>query len=225
MIGDKLIINDYHREAAAMIFNALKDKLVKEGPPLAVTVAGESGCGKSETAWVLAELCADAGYKPIILQQDDYFVLPPKTNHNRRLQGIDWVGTGEVRLDTLTRNIDDVKSGVKKEITKPLVIFEEDRITEEQVDVSDVKVVIAEGTYTTLLKNADLRAFINRDYRQTKKARLARSRDPATDFLEKVLAIEHEIISGHREMADVIIPPPADEAATVVRKNSSKIKN
>ena len=211
MIGDKLIINDYHRDAAAMVFDELKDKLQNEGPPLAVTVAGESGCGKSETAAVLGELCEKAGYKVLILQQDDYFNYPPKTNHNRRIEDIKRVGMHEVKLDVLEKNIDDIKSGDKKAITKPLVVFDDDLITEETVDIDGVKVVIAEGTYTTTLKNADLKGFINRDYRQTKKSRLARSRDPATDFLEKVLDIEHRIISKHKELADIIIPPPEDE--------------
>lgn len=211
MIGDKLIINDYHRDAAAMVFDKLKDKLQNEEPPLAVTVAGESGCGKSETAAVLGELCEKAGYKVLILQQDDYFNYPPKTNHNRRIEDIKRVGMHEVKLDVLEKNIDDIKSGDKKAITKPLVVFDDDLITEETVDIDGVKVVIAEGTYTTTLKNVDLKGFINRDYRQTKKSRLARSRDPATDFLEKVLDIEHRIISKHKELADIIIPPPEDE--------------
>ena len=72
--------------------------------------------------------------------------------------------------------------------------------------------VIAEGTYTSLLENVDLRAFIDRNYRQTKKARLTRARDPDVDFLEKVLEIEHQEISRHKARADVVIPPPEEEA-------------
>jgi hypothetical protein len=62
-----------------------------------------------------------------------------------------------------------------------------------------------------LLQNADVRAFIDRNYRQTKKARLKRARDPDVDFLEKVLEIEHQEISTHKARADVVIPPPAEE--------------
>ena len=49
-----------------------------------------------------------------------------------------------------------------------------------------IDAIIVEGTYTSLLKNADLRAFIDRSYQQTKKARSERGRDPDVDFLEKV---------------------------------------
>jgi uridine kinase len=96
-------------------------------------------------------------------------------------------------------------------ISKPLVDYDRNHIQEVNLPVEGVKVVIVEGTYTTLLKNVDLRAFIDRDFRQTRKARVARSRDPLTDFIEKVLLIEHEIISGHRQLADLVIPPPEDE--------------
>ncbi len=211
MIGDKLVIKDYHRSAAAMIFGEIKSRLSAAKKPLAVTVAGESGSGKSETAAVLAELCDEAGFKAILLQQDDYFVYPPKTNHQKRLEDIKWVGPQEVKLDLIEDNIETIKKGSAKTLSKPLVNYERDSIGEETLPVETVKVVIVEGTYTTMLKNADFKAFINRDYRQTRKSRLERSRDPATDFLEKVLSIEHQIISRHKDMADLIIPPPEDE--------------
>lgn len=211
MIGDKLVITDYHRQAAATVFPALIRKIEEVGVPLAVTIAGESGCGKSETAAILAELCKNQGYRTLILQQDDYFILPPQTNHNRRMEDISWVGMQEVRLDKLSKDIEGIKSGQEKTISKPLVIFDENLLTEEEVDIEGVNVVIAEGTYTTTIENADFKVFIDRNYKQTKKSRLARSRDPATDFLEKVLAIEHEIISRHKDLADVVVPPPENE--------------
>lgn len=211
MIGDKLIIDDYHRAAAAMIYKQLKEKLKEAKKPLVVTIAGESGCGKSETAVVLAEICTAAGEKALLLQQDDYFIYPPETNHKKRLADISWVGTQEVRLDLIEENIAAIKSGGEVEITKPLTNYNLNSISEEKISIEGVKVVIVEGTYTTLLKNADLKAFIDRDYRQTKLARLKRSRDPLTDFLEKVLAIEHEIISSHKQSAQIIIPAPEKE--------------
>ncbi len=210
MIGDKLLITDYHRNAAALIYDELAELIQAKSAPVAVTVAGESGCGKSETAEVLAQSCEAVGLKSVILQQDDYFIHPPRTNHETREKDINWVGMNEVKLELMDQNIADIKKGAE-EITKPLVIFDEDRITSENLAVKGVKVIIAEGTYTTTLKNADLKAFINRNYKQTKKSRLARSRDPATDFLEKVLVIEHDIISGHKKLAGIIIAPPNDE--------------
>jgi ABC-type dipeptide/oligopeptide/nickel transport system ATPase component len=84
VIGDKLVITEYHRNAGKRVFQAL-ESLWKEGAGfLCVTVAGESGCGKSETALVLSELCEGAGRKTVILAQDDYFHLPPHSNAKPR---------------------------------------------------------------------------------------------------------------------------------------------
>ncbi len=211
MIGDKLLINDYHRQAAKTIYNRVKPLLEQSTNPVAVTVAGESGSGKSETAAVLAALCESAGYQPQILQQDDYFILPPKSNHQKRLTDLDWVGPGEVKLDLIEEQVGQIKLKKLSSLTKPLVNYELNMITDETIKIDNIKIVIIEGTYTTLIKNADLRAFIDRTYRQTKKARLARSRDPLTAFLEKVLAIEHRIISAHKSKADLIIAAPQDD--------------
>jgi uridine kinase len=211
MIGDKLVITDYHRAGAAKAMVSVRERLKDGRRPLGVTVAGESGSGKSEIAHCLSELMAAEGLRSVVLGQDDYFVLPPKANHRKRLEDISAVGTGEVRLDLLDEHMAALMAHPTRPLEKPLVFFDEDRIGSETVEPGPLDAVIAEGTYTTLLKNADLRIFINRTYKQTKKARLTRGRDPDVGFLEKVLEIEHKEISAHRAKADVILDPPPEE--------------
>ena len=162
-------------------------------------------------AHCLAELLEAERRSWIILAQDDYFRLPPKSNHRKRLEGIDWVGPGEVRLDLLDEHAGRLRDGGDERLTKPLVDFDRDAMGSETVSGGPFDVVIAEGTYTGTLANADLRVFIDRDYRQTKKARLARARDPDVAFLDKVLAIEHEIIRQQSVTADIVIEPPPEE--------------
>jgi len=206
MIGDKLVITEYHRKGATMAFDKLLPLLKKSSQPMAASVGGESGCGKSETAAVLAELAAETGFSACILQQDDYFVLPPKTNHNHRVEDIGWVGMQEVRLDLMDEHLKAVKNRAY-ELKKPLVDFENDTIGEEFMSVEGSDLVIAEGTYTLSLESADFRVFIDRTYHQTKLDRLRRARDPDSAFIERVLEIEHEIISKFKEKSDVVIPP------------------
>lgn len=212
MIGDKLVITDYHRAAAAKAVPVVLDRLAR-GEPVAVSVAGESGCGKSETAQCLAEALGAEGKRCVVLCQDDYFRLPPKTNHARRERDISWVGPGEVRLELMDEHVSLLKRGLDGPLTKPLVNFDEDRIDSETIEPGGegIDVVIVEGTYTSLLESVDVRVFIDRTYRQTKKARLRRGRDPDVGFLERVLEIEHAEISRHKARADVVIDPPEDE--------------
>jgi uridine kinase len=61
-----------------------------------ITIAGESGSGKSEIGAVLSDLLSEKDIKSIILQQDDYFVYPPKTNAEMRRKDLGQVGLSEV---------------------------------------------------------------------------------------------------------------------------------
>jgi len=203
MIGDKVHTQPYHTKAARQIFDAVKDELGTG--PITFTVAGQSGAGKSEIAEELAKALDEAGYKTIVFQQDDYFYYPPKTNHNRRINDINWVGTKEVNLPLLDEHLARFKKSKAEMIEKPLVIFKEDRITSEKVDLSPFKVLIAEGTYTTLLKNADYHVFIDRNYHDTEKHRRERGRDVLDEFTNKILKIEDKIISKHISLASFIV--------------------
>jgi uridine kinase len=122
-----------------------------------------------------------------------------------RRRNLEQVGPYEVKLDFLDSNLRSFKRD-ESPIYKPLVIFDEDRITSEEMDTGDVQVLVAEGTYTTLLQFVDLRVFIDRDYHQTLEARKRRARDKWEPFVQDVLEREQQIISRHKALADVVIP-------------------
>jgi uridine kinase len=169
-----------------------------------MTVAGESGSGKSETARALADALGERGVKAVVLQQDDYYVLPPRFNDAARRANFAWVGTTEVRLDLLNTHLQAAQSG-DRAIVKPLVIYSENRIDEEEISFEGSHVVIAEGVYTSQCDNADCRIFIDRNRLETIEHRMKRGREDFDPFIEKVLTEEHEIISRHRDRAAVII--------------------
>jgi uridine kinase len=210
VIGDKLVITDYHRAAADRVAPLVLEKLAAGAERVSVSIAGESGSGKSEIAACLAERLGEAGRQCVVLGQDDYFHLPPRSNHEKRLTDISWVGPGEVRLDLLAEHVATMKQHADVSVTKPLVDFAANAIGEEQVSAAGRDVIIAEGTYTTLLEGIDVRVFIDRDYHQTRKNRARRNRDPDPEFLERVLEIEHAMISAQRKRADVVIPAPVE---------------
>jgi uridine kinase len=204
MRGDILIIGKQHSQAAEEILNIMLPAIRSKEGKFLFTVGGESGAGKSEISYALENLLEINGIAGLIIQQDDYFVHPPKTNEQVRHKNINWVGTGEVRLDLLNENIRDIVGG-KPEIRKPLVIFAEDRIVSEKISLTPYKVVIIDGTYTTLLEKIDCRIFIDRDRNDTREDRLKRNREQQSDYLEKILEIEHLIISKHKALANIIV--------------------
>lgn len=204
MRGDILIIDEHHKKAAAGIMKIIRDNIMRLRGKYVISIGGESGSGKSEIAASLAALLGESGCQVLIIQQDDYFVYPPKTNALRRKEDIGRVGIQEVRMDLLDQNLMSIIKG-EKIINKPLVIFEEDRQTEERLDVTNFNMIIAEGTYTTALKTPDCKIFIDRDLNDTRESRKKRGREVQDDFLEKILQIEHRVISTHKALADIII--------------------
>lgn len=206
MQGDTIVIEEHHRQSAKAIVEILLPQIRESEKRYTVSVAGESGSGKSETAAAIAELLEQAGIHCIILQQDDYFVKPPMSNDKARRDNIAWVGTQEVKLDLLDDNLQDFLNGAT-EIHKPLVFYKDDRVSEEDMSTNGATVAIAEGTYTTLLNNIDTHVFINKNYLDTRAHREKRSRHKSEldPFIDEVLNIEHEIISANKKRADIIV--------------------
>jgi uridine kinase len=202
MIGDKLLIEPHHT-ARAVDICALLERRLGQGK-LTLTVAGESGSGKSELGAEIARELERRGHPAGVLAQDDYFVFPPKTNHEMRKKNIDQVGPYEVKLDFLGSNLRSFKRG-ESPIYKPLVVYDEDRITSEELDVSSFDALIAEGTYTTRVDFADVHVFIDRDYKQTLEARKERARDKFEPFIVDVLEREHQIISQQKARAHFVV--------------------
>ncbi len=207
MKGDKLVLQDYHRRAATEIVGHIIQDIRKKKTRYIITIAGESGSGKSETGKAIADELGKYDIKSVLLGQDDYFVLPPKSNDLKRREDPEWLGPHiEVKLDVLEQNLLDAIHG-KKEINKPLVDYDSDTIEDETIDLDRVKVLIAEGTYTSLLKHVDTRIFICRNWIDTLELRQKRMRgnEVGDPFIEQILSVEHKIIAGHKQLADFLI--------------------
>jgi len=206
MQGDTIVIEPHHRQAGEAIAKILLPVIQGIDTPYTISVAGESGSGKSETATAIAEVLERSGIHCIILQQDDYFVYPPRSNDKARREDINWVGPQEVKLDLMDENLAAFKQG-EKQLHKPLVIYKDDKVVDETMSTDNARVAIAEGTYTTLLDNIDTHVFITRNYEDTRAHREKRKRDESEldPFIDKVLKIEHDIISKNRERANIII--------------------
>jgi uridine kinase len=207
MKGDILVLQEHHKQAANQIIPKILDTIIKKNTVYTITVAGESGSGKSETSLAIANELEKHGIKAIILGQDDYFILPPKLNGIKRRKDPDWLGPHiEVRLDLLEQNLKDAIKG-KTEIIKPLVDYDASTIEMQAINLDGVKVIIAEGTYTSLLKHVDSKIFISRNWQSTLENRKKRNRgnEVGDPFTEQILATEHKIIAGHRQLADFVI--------------------
>lgn len=207
MKGDVILLSEKHIRVAEIIVAQIADKVRVKPTRFVITVAGESGSGKSETGLAIAKELEKLGIKSVLLGQDDYFFLPPKSNTAKRRADPNWLGPHiEVNFAILEQNLIDAQSGAIA-ITKPQVDYDADKIESETISLEGVKVVIAEGTYTTLLKHADTKVFIARSWLKTLEDRKKRNRGNEVNdpFTENILATEHKIIAGHKQLADFVI--------------------
>ncbi len=207
MKGDIIVLEEHHIAAARVIVPEILAAVNAKTGRYTITVAGESGSGKSETGKAIADELAKDGIGAVLLGQDDYFKLPPRSNDAKRREDDSWLGPHvEVHLDLLEQNLIDAIEGAAQ-IVKPLIDYDENSVEEETINLAGIKVVIAEGTYTSLLKNVDTKVFIARNRIDTLEHRQKRNRgsEVGDPFIENVLKIEHKIIAGHRQLADFVI--------------------
>ncbi|MCU0321480.1 MAG: zeta toxin family protein [Chitinophagaceae bacterium] len=183
----------------------VKNLLIHPNIPYAISIAGESGCGKTTLSKYLKQVLEKDGLHVLILHQDDYFKLPPQKNHIAREQSIDHVGINEVRLDLLNEHIVYVKNKSLEHITIPVMNWEKDEEQKKVVNINNIQVIIVDGTYTSLLPSVDCKIFIRNSYLYTKQNRINRKREQVTDFIELILEKESTIIQNHLQLANIIV--------------------
>lgn len=183
--------------------NLLSRGIESKARPM-ISIGGESGCGKTETALAVYRFAQQIGRNPIILHQDDYFHLVPAENHQKRLDNIQWVGLQEVNFHLLKEHMVAFLAG-DQQVKLPKINFAENLKSEYLTDMNRFDLLILEGTYVSSVTEVDYKVFLTHDYHQTIKNRLSRRREPFDPFIEKVLEIEHQIVKSYRNSADILI--------------------
>jgi len=201
-----------HEKAVSLIIPQIIDSIKIKKQRYIITLAGESGCGKSETAKIFVTELNKQGVSSMVLGQDNYFFLTPLANDAKRKEHPEWLGPHkEVNIVLLNNTLVQAING-SDTINVPCIDYDANIVRHENVSIEGIKVIIVEGTYTSLLKHIDTRIFIDADYKDTLKFRKIRSRGNEVNdpFVENILETEHKIIAGHKYLADFIITKDYD---------------
>ena len=169
-----------------------------------IAVAGESGSGKSTTATSLGHELSTGGIATGLIHQDDYFFRPPRTNHEYRVLDLRHVGPHEVNLELMQSHVDAFLDGCDG-VEGPAVDYPANRFVTRHLDFSALRILIVEGTYVFRLHGIDARIFLDATHEDTNERRRVRNRDIDAPVIDRILAIEHELIAPQARQADIVI--------------------
>ncbi len=193
-------------ESASVAPSRLRAKL------LVIGVAGESGSGKSSAAEGLTHVARASGLRAVMLSSDNYFVLPPRTNHEHRCESLAHVGPHEVNMALLATHVAAFHAA-ERDVTAPLVDYAGNRFVTQQFDFSSADLLVVEGTYVLMLDGIDVGIFFEATHRDNEERRRLRSRDIDAPIIADILEIEHTIIAPQLAVADIVV----DAAFRIVR--------
>ncbi|MHC1778363.1 MAG: zeta toxin family protein [Lentimicrobium sp.] len=196
-----------HEKAAKVIVAGITGRINLKKNVYTITVAGESGSGKTETGKALIEELGKQGIQAVLLNQDNYFNLPPAQNDAQRKSDPLWLGPHvEVNMLLMQQKLNDAVKG-EEEITVPVIDYYAGTRVDQKLSLKGIKAIIFEGTYVSLLKHVDCRIFITSTFIDTLPYRQKRNRgnEVHDSFVENILVTEHKIIAGHRYLADFLI--------------------
>jgi uridine kinase len=214
MLGDILLINDMHKDAAKAIREYVQKDLKKKGRRYRyiIGVSGESGSGKSELAHALGKLLKQDKIRVKVIHTDNYYKIQPLLREEwRRNKGYDKIGLNEYDWAKIRMTIRDFKEA--QECVIPCIDLIPEQVDKLITDFSKINLLIIDGLYAIHAEEIDLRIFIDLTYRETKINQILRMKETITDFRLQILEREHRSVASLRPLADLIV----DKAYQVVK--------
>jgi uridine kinase len=218
--GDPPVIREKHKKAAKGLFPHIIGEVRHAsgaGRRVIVALAGESGAGKTEIAEYLRYLLRSEGMWGVTISGDAFFKRVPSENHRARIDAYaeghldTYLGPSEVDLEQLDSIL---KRAVERRVDLISVpsdcrSLESRRYDDVPVDIRGIDVLFVDLTYSLLLENVTLKIFLESDYKaridEIRERNLGRDPDQDFAFILKVLEIEHSIIQGLKEKANLIV--------------------
>jgi len=206
MLGDILLINDMHKDAARDIAaKVLADRETKgERYRYVVGISGESGSGKSELAHALGTFLKEKSIRVKVIHTDNYYKIQPLLREEwRRNKGFDKIGINEYDWVKISKTLRDFKE--EQECMIPCIDLIPEQVDKLITDFSKIDLLIVDGLYAIKADDIDMRVFIDLTYHETKINQIIRMKEALSDFRLKILEHEHQAVSSLKPMADLVV--------------------
>ncbi|MCK4748834.1 MAG: hypothetical protein KAT15_17390 [Bacteroidales bacterium] len=206
MLGDILLINDMHKDAAQAIFERVIQDLdsKEERYRYIVGISGESGSGKSELAHSLGKLLKENHVRVKVIHTDNYYKIQPLLREEwRRNKGFDMIGTDEYDWIKIRKTIRDFKE--EQECMIPCIDLIPEQVDKLITDFSKIDLLIVDGLYAIKAPDIDLRVFIDLTFHETKINQIIRMKEALSDFRLGILEKEHQAVASLKPTADLVV--------------------
>jgi uridine kinase len=206
MLGDVLLINDMHKEAAGAICEkVMADRESQEDRyRYVVGISGESGSGKSELAHALGICLKSHNIRVKVVHTDNYYRIQPLLREEwRRNKGFDQIGINEYDWIKIRKTLRDFKE--EQECMIPCIDLIPEQVDKLITDFSKVDLLIVDGLYAIKANDIDMRVFIDLTYHETKINQIIRMKEALSDFRLGILEQEHQAVSSLKQMADLVV--------------------
>ncbi len=201
MLGDVLLIEEKHKKAAQAVVEHVN---AIEGDKIVIAVGGESGSGKSELGHEIAHLLKSQGTPAKVMHIDNYYKTSPRERNPWRQQhGVESIGYTEYDWDAINRTLAEFRAD-QDDVTMPCIDLLTDQEDLLKTSFKGLRYMVIEGLYAVKAE-ADLRAFIDLTYHETKKAQLVRGKEKMDEWRSQVLEREHQVVRSLRPLAHLIV--------------------
>jgi len=206
MLGDILLVNDMHKEAARAILEYIKKGCEKkdERYRCIIGISGESGSGKSELSHALGKLLKENHVRVKIIHTDNYYKIQPLLREEwRRNKGFDKIGLEEYDWIKIRKTIRDFQE--EQECMIPCIDLIPEQVDKLITDFGKTDLLIVEGLYAIKAPDIDIRVFIDLTYHETKINQIIRMKEALSDFRLGILEKEHQAVTSLKHKADLIV--------------------
>jgi len=206
MLGDILLINDMHKEAAQAIYEYVVVDRNTRGDRYRyiIGISGESGSGKSELAHSLGKRLKEEHIRVKVIHTDNYYKIQPLLREEwRRNKGMEMVGLDEYDWIKIRKTIRDYKE--EQECMIPCIDLIPEQVDKLITDFSKIDLLIIDGLYAINAPDIDLRIFIDLTYHETKISQIIRMKEALSDFRMAILEKEHQAVTSLKPKADLIV--------------------
>ncbi len=206
MLGDILLINDMHKDAAQTLYERIQSLREDQDERYRYVdgISGESGSGKSELAHALGKLLKDNHIRVKIIHTDNYYKIQPLLREEwRRNKGFDKIGLEEYDWIKIRKTIRDFNE--EQECMIPCIDLIPEQVDKLITDFSKIDLLIIEGLYAINTPGVDMKIFIDLTYHETKINQITRMKQAMSEFRMNILEKEHRAVISLKPKADMIV--------------------